>query len=209
MSRFVIIGGSEIRNYELMKGYFRPDDYFVYCDCGLRHAGSLGIEPSLVIGDFDSHQRPENFRNVIELPCVKDDTDTIFAVKEGMRRGYDDFLMMGVTGGREDMTLGNIYALLMLAVNGKSGIIIDDYSEISIIKAGETKRIKWGWKYFSLLNITGHSSGITITGAKYNHEDAEITPEFQYGISNEVLSPNNDAVISLKEGYLLLVCVRN
>ena len=208
MSRFVIIGGSEIHDYELMRSYFRTDDYVVYCDCGLKHAGSLGVSPSLIIGDFDSHPKPENFRNVIELPVIKDDTDTIFAVKEGMLRGYDEFLMMGVTGGREDMTLGNIYALLMLAMNGRTGMITGDYSEISIIKAGETKRIKWGWKYFSLLNITGTASGITITGAKYNLNDAEINPEFQYGISNEVLSPDNDAVISLKEGHLLLVCVR-
>ena len=208
MSRFVIIGGSEIRNYDLIRSYFRNDDYFVYCDCGLRHVDSLGAAPSLITGDFDSHPKPEDLHNVIVLPCVKDDTDTIFAVKEGMRRGYDEFLLTGVTGGREDMTLGNIYSLLMLSVNGKRGMIIDDYSEISIISAGETVRIKHGWKYFSLLNITGIASGITITGAKYNLNDAEITPEFQYGISNEVLSPENEAVVSLKEGNLLLVCIR-
>lgn len=208
MSRFVIIGGSEIRNYDLIRSYFRNDDYFVYCDCGLRHVDSLGAAPSLITGDFDSHPKPEDLHNVIVLPCVKDDTDTIFAVKEGMRRGYDEFLLTGVTGGREDMTLGNIYSLLMLSVNGKRGMIIDDYSEMSIISSGETVRIKHGWKYFSLLNITGIASGITITGAKYNLNDAEITPEFQYGISNEVLSPENDAVVSLKEGNLLLVCIR-
>ncbi len=208
MSRCVIIGGSEIRNYPLMRQYLRPDDYVIYCDCGLKHADNLGVEPSLVIGDFDSHPKPENMQNVIELPVIKDDTDTIFAVKEAMRRGYDDVLMLGVTGGREDMTLGNIYALLMLKMNGITAMIADDYSEISIIQTCEEKHVKWGWKFFSILNITGTASGITVTGAKYNLNDAVIAPEFQYGISNEVLSPENDSVISLKNGYLLLVCVR-
>ena len=208
MSRCVIIGGSEIRNYPLMRQYLRLDDYVIYCDCGLKHADNLGVEPSLIIGDFDSYAKPENMQNVIELPVIKDDTDTIFAVKEAMRRGYDDVLMLGVTGGREDMTLGNIYALLMLKMNGITAMIADDYSEISIIKAGEKKHVKWGWKFFSILNITGTASGITVTGAKYNLNDAVIAPEFQYGISNEVLSPENDSVISLKNGYLLLVCVR-
>lgn len=208
MSKCVIIGGSEIRNYPLMRQYLRLDDYVIYCDCGLKHADNLGVEPSLIIGDFDSYAKPENMQNVIELPVIKDDTDTIFAVKEAMRRGYDDVLMLGVTGGREDMTLGNIYALLMLKVNGITAMIADDYSEISIIQAGEEKHVKWGWKFFSILNITGNASGITVTGAKYNLNDAVITPEFQYGISNEVSSPENDSVISLKNGYLLLVCVR-
>ena len=208
MSRCVIIGGSEIRNYPLMRQYLRLDDYVIYCDCGLKHADNLGVEPSLIIGDFDSYAKPENMQNVIELPVIKDDTDTIFAVKEAMRRGYDDVLMLGVTGGREDMTLGNIYALLMLKMNGITAMIADDYSEISIIQTCEEKHVKWGWKFFSILNITGTASGITVTGAKYNLNDAVIAPEFQYGISNEVLSPENDSVISLKNGYLLLVCVR-
>lgn len=206
--RCVIIGGSEIRNYEMMRSYMRSDDFIIFCDCGLKHKDSLRVEPSLIVGDFDSHSRPDDMSNVIELPVIKDDTDTIFAVKEAIRRGFTEVLMTGVTGGREDMTLGNIYALLMLRNAGISAMIVDDYSEISLIRAGETKRVKYGWRFFSLLNITGKASGITITGAKYNVDGAEITPEFQYGISNEVTSPEYDAVVSLKEGCLLLVCVR-
>ena len=89
--RCVIIGGAEIRNYPLIRSYLREDDYMIFCDCGLKHSDDLGVSPSLVIGDFDSHPMPENSRNVIKLPVMKDDTDTIFAVKEGIRRGYEDF----------------------------------------------------------------------------------------------------------------------
>ena len=205
--RCVIIGGAEIRNYDLIRSYLRHDDYMIFCDCGLRHADSLRVSPSLVVGDFDSYKRPEDSHNVIILPCVKDDTDTIFAVKESIRRGFSDVLMIGVTGGREDMTLGNIYALLMLKRNGITAMIADDYSEMSIITAGETVRVKSGWRCFSLINIAGHASGITITGAKYPLDDGTITPEYQYGISNETL-PGHEAEITLREGNLLLVCVR-
>ena len=206
MKRFVIIGGSEIRNYALIRESFRPSDYYVYCDCGLKHQESLGVTPDLIIGDFDSHSRPEDLHNVIVLPVVKDDTDTIFAVKEGIRRGYDDFLLVGATGGRQDHNLGNIYSLLMLKNAGKSAKIIDDYSEMSIIAAGEECRVKNVWRFFSLLNISGTAKGITISGAKYELDGAEIFPEYQYGISNEV--SGTEAVITLKEGNLLLVCVR-
>ena len=208
MRHWVIIGGAEIRDYGRARSYIRDDDYCVYCDCGLKHHEALGIMPDLVIGDFDSHSQPEDMNNVIVLPVVKDDTDTIYAVKEGISRGYEDFLMIGVTGGRQDHNLGNIYALLMLAKSGKNALIVDDWSEMSIIQAGETRRVKYGCKFFSLLNIAGIARGITITGAKYDLDGAEILPEYQYGISNEVLSPDRDAVITLREGYLLLVCVR-
>ena len=208
MKRCVIVGGAEIKNYELIRSYLDPSkDFYVYCDCGLKHEKFLHA-PDLIIGDFDSHAKPENLENVIVLPVVKDDTDTIFAVKEGLRRGFEEFLLIGVTGGRQDHNLGNIYALLMLAKAGKKAMIVDDYSEISIINPGERVKIKYGWKFFSLLNISGLACGIDITGAKYNLNNAEITPEFQYGISNEVSSPEVDAEIYLREGYLLLVCIR-
>ena len=120
MSRCVIVGGAEIRNYESLREYFTHDDFFIYCDCGLKHERSLGFAPSLIIGDFDSHEKPENAKcEVIVLPVVKDDTDTIYAVKEAMKRGFNDFVLIGSVGGRMDHTLGNIYALLMLANNGK------------------------------------------------------------------------------------------
>lgn len=206
MNRCVIIGGADIRNYTLIRSYFRHDDFVIYCDCGLKHQESLGVIPSLIIGDFDSHPKPKDLNNVIVLPVEKDDTDTIFAVKEGIRLGYNDFLLLGATGGRQDHNLANIYSLLYLAKHGKNAKIIDDYSEISIISPGQVVRIPNNWRFFSLLNISGTARGITIKGAKYLLDNAEILPEFQYGISNEV--EGQEAQISLKEGTLLLVLVR-
>ena len=207
--RCIIVGGAEIKNYDLIREYLKPEDFFIYCDCGLKHEKNLGFSPNLIIGDFDSHEKPENFKNIIELPRVKDDTDTIFAIKHAMSLGFDDFILIGATGGRQDHNLGNIYALLMLANRNKNAKIIDDYSEITIIKANEKIKIKNVWKFFSLLNITGTAKGIKITGAKYNLENAEIDPEFQYGISNEVSGSSEDfAEVSLTEGNLLLICVR-
>ena len=205
-NRCVIVGGAEIKNYDLIKKYFEPDDFFIFCDCGLKHEKFLSVKPDLIIGDFDSHSKPEDLSNVIVLPVVKDDTDTIFAVKEAMKLGFEDFILTGVTGGRQDHNLGNIYALLMLANENKNALIIDDFSEIKIIKPNEKIKIKRGWKFFSLINIAGKAKGINISGAKYNLNDAEITSEFQYGISNEI--QGDYAEVSLREGFLLLICIR-
>ncbi|MBR2208274.1 MAG: thiamine diphosphokinase [Synergistaceae bacterium] len=204
--RCVIVGGAEIKKYGSIREYLSHEDFFIYCDCGLKHEKNLDFKPDLIIGDFDSHAKPENFENLITLPREKDDTDTIYAIKHAMKLGFEDFILIGATGGRQDHNLGNIYALLMLATRNKSAKIVDDYSEIKIIKANEKIKIRSGWKFFSLINITGTARGINITGAKFNLENAEINPEFQYGISNEVL--DDFAEVSLKEGFLLLICVR-
>ena len=60
------------------------------------------------------------------------------------------------------------------------------------------------YSFFSLLNITGFAKGITITGAKYPLDDAEISCEYQYGISNEVL-PGETSTVSVTHGKLLLI----
>ena len=181
----------------------------IYCDCGLRHMDGLGAEPDLIVGDFDSYSNPEFDTETIVLPCEKDDTDTVFAVKEALRRGFEDFLLIGVVGERLDHTLGNVSILLMLDSEGKVGTIIDDYSEMEIVsdRCEMPCIIDDSYVYFSLINISGTARGVTIRGAKYPLENAEITCEYQYGVSNEVL-PGCTAEVSVGEGRLLLVKVR-
>lgn len=205
MKRCVIIGGADISRYERVRTYLREDDFYICCDSGLRHRAGLGIVPDLIVGDFDSHDDPHLNIETITLPCEKDDTDTVFAVKEALARGFQDFLLLGVIGGRLDHTLGNVSILMMLDSQGKRAVALDDFSEIQVVSA-EPVQISGQYAYFSLLNITGVAKGITIKGAKYPLKDAEITCEYQYGVSNEVL-PGMMAEVSVKTGRLLLLKV--
>lgn len=206
MKHCVIVGGAEISNYEYIRSCLRNDDFIVFCDSGLKHLEKLHIKPSLIVGDFDSHENPNLDTETIVLPCEKDDTDTVFAVKEALRRGYEDFLLIGVVGSRLDHTLGNVSILLYLDSMGKKGRIIDDYSEMEIVSS-EPAAIEDSYSFFSLLNISGCARGIHVSGAKYPLKDAQISCEYQYGISNEVL-PGETARVWLEEGKLLLVKLR-
>ncbi len=202
MKRCVIVGGADIYNYEYIKHCLQNDDFFVFCDSGLKHLEPLQVKPNLIVGDFDSHDNPHLDVETIVLPCEKDDTDTVFAMKEALKRGYEEFLLIGVIGARLDHTLGNVSILLYLDALGKNGKIIDDYSEMEIVSK-EPAYIEDSYAFFSLLNITGTAKDITIENAKYPLNHAEITCEFQYGISNEVLS-GKIAKITIGEGRLLL-----
>ena len=206
MRRCVIIGGAEIARYDEVKSYLRAGDYAIYCDSGLRHREALGLAPDLIIGDFDSHPAPHLPVETITLPCEKDDTDTVYAVKEALKRGVEDFLLIGVVGGRLDHSLGNVSILLYLDSLGKRGMIVDDYSEMELVSR-QAAVVGPQFPFFSLLNISGTARGITLKNAKYPLSEAEIGCEYQYGISNEPL-PGKVAEISLKEGRLLLIRVR-
>ena len=204
--RCVIVGGADIQNYAFIREKLCADDYVVFCDSGLKHLEHLQVLPSLIVGDFDSHENPHLDVETIVLPCEKDDTDTVYAVKEAINRGFDDFLLIGVVGARLDHTLGNVSILLYLDSLGKKGSIIDDYSEMEIV-SDEPVSICDQYSFFSLLNITGCAKGITITGAKYPLDGGGITCEYQYGISNEVL-PGRTAQVAVASGKLLLIKVR-
>ena len=203
MGRCVIVGGAGIGDYGFIASKLRSDDFLIYCDCGLKHRAGLRAGPDLIVGDFDSYENPHLAVETIVLPVVKDDTDTVYAVKEGVKRGFADFLLIGVIGDRFDHSLSNISILYYLDSLGLKGVILDDYSEMEIVSR-QTALIDASYPFFSLLNLTGTARGITIENAKYTLRDAEITCDYQYGVSNEPL-PGRTASVSVREGRLLLI----
>lgn len=208
--RCVIISAGEIHNYERARAFFRDDDFFIFCDAGLSHAGGLGVKPDVVVGDFDSCESGDlewwkERSEIIQLPREKDDTDTMFAVKLAVERGYCDFVLLGAMGGRFDHALGNVSILLYLNELGKKAVLIDDYS-IMQIAGKEPFYIEDSCSYFSVLTVAGNVSGVNIKNAKYPLENASLTPDFQLGISNEVL-PGKVAEVSVDHGQVLVVIV--
>ena len=204
MKRCVIVGGAPIEKYERIRSYLNPkEDYYIFCDCGLRHAEPLSITPDLIVGDFDSYARPETTAETIVLPTVKDDTDTVHALNEAIERGYTDYLFIGMTGRRLDHTLGNVYMLVHAFEQGLNALMVDDYSEISVV-ADKPVQIDDSQPFFSLINITGRARGIYIDEAKYPLNGAEIKYDYQYGVSNEVL-PGQTATVRVEDGLLLLI----
>lgn len=203
--RCVIIGAAPIKNYKKIRSFLRDDDFFIVCDGGLNHIKKLKILPNLIIGDFDSHKNPNLPVETIVLPREKDDTDSVFALKTAILRGFTNFVFIGMLGARLDHELGNLYMLVKCHKKNLSAIMLDDFSEMQLVGKEEVQ-IEDRYAYFSLLNITGSARGITIKNAKYPLENAEITQEYQFGISNEVL-PRKTATVCVEEGELLLIKV--
>ncbi|MEG1774722.1 MAG: thiamine diphosphokinase, partial [Oscillospiraceae bacterium] len=109
MARCVIVCAGERGALEFSS---RPDDFVICCDEGLNAAKEIGLRPDLLLGDFDSIQTPlPQDILTMRFPVEKDDTDSMLAVREGLRRGCTEFVLLFSLGGRLDHTLANIQAL--------------------------------------------------------------------------------------------------
>ncbi len=162
-------------------------------------------------GDFDSCDADilsdyQESAEIVRLPREKDDTDTLFAVRLALERGYCDFLLLGAMGGRFDHALGNVSILLYLQGLGKKAVLADDYSQMQIV-ASEPFYIEDTCSYFSVLTVAGDVSGVNIKNAKYPLENASLSTDFQLGISNEVL-PGKTAEVNVASGRVLVVIVK-
>ncbi len=96
-------------------------------DAGLAHAEALGVEPELIIGDFDS-AHPELLKRHQHLPrqthpVAKDMTDGQLAIQHALEQGAEQLLLIGALGGpRSDHALMHLLHLADLARRGISAM---------------------------------------------------------------------------------------
>ncbi|MCQ2540242.1 MAG: thiamine diphosphokinase [Acetatifactor sp.] len=187
------------------------EDLVIAVDGGLSYCGLLGVEPDLIIGDFDSVSDEEAQAvkvleeeipdRILRLPCEKDDTDTIAALKEGLKRGYREFRLYAATGGRFDHTLANIQCLLFLKKNEACGYLVDGAGMMLAIQNESVSFRETMEGTLSLFSMVAESKGVSIEGMKYNLQDAVITNDFPIGISNEFVGQK--ATITVEDGTLV------
>ena len=114
-----IFGAGDFDGLEERPG---AEDYVIAADGGYTACRRAGVEPQLLLGDFDSLAEVPALPHVERVPVEKDDTDMMLAIKRGLERGETLFHLYGGMGGqRTDHTVANLQALLYLADHGAEG----------------------------------------------------------------------------------------
>ena len=90
----------------------KENDFVIAADGGFEKIHQLGIEPDLVIGDFDSLGYVPVGDNVEKHKVMKNETDMMICVKTALHKGFNNIVIFGGTGGRIDHTFANIQTLL-------------------------------------------------------------------------------------------------
>lgn len=178
-------------------------DLIIAADAGYLHLEKMGVEPDILIGDFDSMPLPED-KKALVYPVRKDDTDTILAIKTGLEKGYADFVIYGGLGGeRTDHTVANLQSLAFIAEKGGRGTLVGDGEYFTLIKDGEITVDSAEDKTFSVFAFGGNAEGVTIEGSHYDVENVELSPFFPLGVSNKFR--DKQVNIKVKKGCLLIV----
>lgn len=181
----------------------RTDDLLIAADGGWSTVERMGLSPHLVVGDFDSLGHRPDHPNTVVLPTVKDDTDMHAAIKLGLERGYTRFALYGGTGGRLAHTLANLQLLTGLAQQGCRGFLTGEGTVATALHNGQLNFPADMKGYLSVFCAGGEATGVTLTGLKYELDNARLTNAFPLGVSNEFVGQS--ACVRVTEGDLLVL----
>lgn len=179
------------------------DDFVIAADAGYLHLTKLSVVADLVVGDFDSLMHKPNHPNVLEFPCEKDETDLMIAVREGLKAGYQKFVILGGLGGRLDHTFANIQTLSFLASHNACGYLVGGGTAVTVIRNGSLRFDSEKKGIVSVFCCGEPASGVYLRGLKYPLTDAVLTSSLPLGVSNEFIGA--DSEISVRDGVLTVI----
>ena len=133
-----------IYNDYLIKVLKLKKGLIICVDAGYELARKENIVPRVIVGDFDSLDSEvsisgHSLLDVVCLPVEKDDTDTLFCLKYGLEKGFEEFVIVGGFGGRSDHTYANIQTLAYGCDKGVSVRMQDKKNMFTIISNAEIK----------------------------------------------------------------------
>jgi len=209
--RAVVFANGVIREIHLVKQLIREKDFIVSADGGLRYIRSLNLIPKLVVGDLDSVNRDDieflndNNIEILKFSTDKDQTDLEIALRELVKRGYKDILVIGALGGRIDQTQANL-GLITYISSDDVGIEFDDGREHIILIRNRLLLSGNKGDIVSLIPLCSPARGITTRGLRYSLTNESLFPNQTRGISNVMMGQT--AEITITSGTILCIHTR-
>ena len=209
MKKVCLVGASPFQDDSFLRERKEEGCYLISCDGGYQHFLNQHIEPDLFVGDFDTFDEKKLIKpkKVIHLSVVKDDTDTLFAVKTCLREGYDTFYLYGCLGGKIDHTIANLQLLSFLRERNARGYLFDlERNQMVLLLQNEKVTFEKNSKgMLSVFAVDGISHDVTEKNLKFTLSHQDLSSSFPLGISNEFLN-GKQGYLSVRNGKLLLVC---
>ncbi|PYG87389.1 thiamine pyrophosphokinase [Ruminiclostridium sufflavum DSM 19573] len=208
MKAFLVCNGS-IRDYNEIKKHIGSGGYIISVDGGAGHLRKMGIEPDILIGDFDS-AASEDLRyfadrgvSIFKFPPEKDMTDSELAIEKAAEIGAEELVFIGALGSRADHSFANMLLLKKCLDIGIRACILDENNQIYMFNSTFTLGKQAGYK-LSLIPVSERVTGVTTYGLRYRLHNATMLLGTSWGVSNEFLEDN--VTVALDKG-LLLACV--
>ena len=113
MSSTVIVADGNFPVHKIPLGYLSKADVIVCCDGSAENSVNAGFIPDAIVGDMDSLSTDlaRRFADRIYADNNQETNDLTKAVLWCSQSGYNEIVIVGATGKREDHTVGNISLL--------------------------------------------------------------------------------------------------
>ena len=202
--RCVIIAGSPDANPSFIHSTVKNDDFVICADKGYGYAVKAGINPDIIVGDFDSYKGEVSTDcKVIRLNPHKDDTDTLHCVNLGLEKGCDSFIILGALGGRLDHTYANLCTLLHILQHGAQGELLSEKESVRLLLKGSYCFENMQGKTFSLFPFGCFETNVSYTGAEYPLTGYNLKSNYPLGVSNLFSSEKSE--IKINDGIAILI----
>ena len=180
----IVIANGEFPTHEIPINYLKNCKHIICTDGAADKIKEFGLEPNIVIGDFDSTKisSKERLGSWIETPD-QNKTDLEKTFEWCISKNIKNITLLGAGGLREDHFLGNLYIVSKFYdnVNVK---IITNHSKIICVRGSKTIKTK---KNQDISFIASELiNKIKITGLKYSLTNEQLIPS-SMAISNKSL----------------------
>ena len=191
----------------------QKDDLIVAVDGGYKHAKGNGLQPDLLLGDFDSidtsdlAEAAEQETFLMQWPTAKDFSDAELAFAELSKRKVYQYRIFGALGGdRVDHMLANLNLFLSLHQQNCKIEIFNGHVHAEFL-SNETRVFDGSpGDQISLVPYSPIVKSVSFTNVLYPLHSEELFWGKARSISNEFIG--NEACLTLGEGILLAIHYR-
>ncbi len=204
----LIFANGLIGNLDWVRPLITDDSVIIVADGGAKHVADLGLEPDVVIGDFDSisqellEQLTSSGALIISHSELKDETDLELALLYAINHYEGDIKIFGSLGGRLDQTLGNIFLLAHPAFRDQHIELVEPGQRAWLI-SGECQIDGSIGDTLSLIPFGEGAHISRTTGLQWELIDERLTFGPARGISNVMTAKT--VSVTLESGRLLCV----
>jgi len=172
-SKTVIIADGTFPTHDIPLNYIRNAERIICCDGSAEDLVSAGFEPHAIVGDMDSltEEQVNRYADRIFPDEDQETNDLTKAVTWCKESGFDDLVIVGATGKREDHTIGNISLLAEYIKDVNVIMVTDTGLFLPLLKSSEIS--SFPGQQVSIFSIDPQTE-ITTHGLKYPLNNTRI-----------------------------------
>ena len=169
----VVVANGNFPTNEIPLGYLREAEVIVCCDGSVGKVVDAGFLPYVIVGDMDSldSEMMNRFSDRLVSDYGQETNDLTKAVRWCVKSGFDNIVILGATGIREDHTIGNVSLLADYVVNVNVMMVTDNGVFLPIKE--NTRVPSFPGQQVSLFSFSDKNT-ITTNGLKYPLEKRQL-----------------------------------